>query len=208
MATGGKRVAPDGAPSHDRLNPVEHRAYRELYVACRQLTRRWERLAAALEGTDVARVLEDGCSEAHLLVEELTPRIAAYDLHAGPAAGGVGARIADARNVVTDRAADTGMVVRFAVLDIDHVATLLAHLAELARARADRDLAAFCDRWGERMRDRVDAVRDVAVALGADPERAAAPLHGSLVGRAAHGAGWVMGALGEAVDRAAARRRS
>jgi hypothetical protein len=203
-----KRVAPDGAPSHYPLNPVEHRAYRELYVACRQLTRRWERLAGALEGTDVARVLEEGWSEARALIEEVTPRIAAYGLHAGPAAGGVAARIADARNVVTDRAADTGMVVRFAVLDIEHIATLLAHLAELAHARDDRDLAAFCDRWGERMRDRVDAVRNAAVALGADPERAAAPLHGSLVGRAAHGAGWVMGAVGEAVDKAAARRRT
>ena len=196
------------ATDHASLNPVEHRAYRELYVACRQLTRRWERLAGALEGTDVARVLEEGWSQAQALVEELTPRIAAYGLHAGPAAGGVAARIADARNVVTDRAADTGMVVRFAVLDIEHVATLLAHLAELAHARDDRDLAAFCDRWGERMRDRVDAVRNAAVGLGADPERAAAPLHGSLVGRAAHGAGWVMGAIGEAVDRAAARRRT
>lgn len=191
-----------------RLNPVEHRAYRELYVACRQLIRRWERLAGALEGADLARVLEEGRSEAQALVEELTARIAAYGLHAGPAAGGVAARIADARNVVTDRAADTGMVVRFAVLDIEHVATLLGHLAELAHARDDRDLAAFCDRWGERMRDRVDAVRNAAVALGADPERAAAPLHGSPVGRAAHSAGWVMGALGEAVDKAAARRRN
>ena len=196
------------ATDEGQLNPVEHRAYRELYVACRQLIRRWERIAGALEGADIARVLEEGRSEAQALAEELMPRIATYGLHAGPAAGGVAARIADARNIVTDRAADTGMVVRFAVLDIEHVATLLAHLAELAHARDDRDLAAFCGRWGERMRGRVDAVRNAAVALGADPERAAAPLHASLVGRAAHGAGWVMGAVGEAVDKAAARRRT
>lgn len=208
MASNMKRVTPDGAPSHYRLNPVEHRAYRELYVACRQLTKRWERLAEALEGTDVARVLEEGRSEAQALVEELTLRIAAYGLHAGPAAGGVAARIADARNVVTDLVADSGMVVRFAVLDVEHVATLLGHLAELAHARDDRDLAAFCGRWSERMGDRVDAVRNAAVAFGAEPERAAAPLRASLVGRAAHGAGWVMGAVGEAVDRAAARRRN
>ncbi len=193
--------------SEEQLNPVEHRAYRELYAACRQLSRRWSQLADPLADTEVAAALGEGRSEAERLMEDLVPRIAAYGLHVGPAAGGVGARIADARNVVADRAADTGMVVRFAVLDVEHVATLLSHLAELAHARSDRDLAAFCDRWSERMRDRVDALRDAAVALGADPERAAAPLHGSLLGRAAHGAGWVMGAVGEAVDRAAGRRR-
>ena len=151
-------------------------------------------------------MLEDGCS-AHLLVEELTPRIAAYDLHAGPRRGGVGARIADARNVVTDRAADTGMVVRFAVLDIDHVATLLAHLAELARAR-----------WiGTSPRSATDGARECATGStpsgtrqwrSARTRSARLPPARLLVGRAAHGAGWVMGAVGEAVDRAAARRRS
>jgi hypothetical protein len=191
-----------------QLNPVEHRAYRELYVACRQLIRRWDRLAGALSDTEIAPVLEQGRTEVARLVDHLEPRIAAYGLHAGPAAGGVGARIADVRHVVTDRGADTGMVARFAVLDVEHISTLLAHLAELARAREDRDLAGFCERWAGTMRDLVEAVRNAAVAIGTNPERAAAPVDGSLVSRAAHGAGWVMGAVGEAVDKVAARRRT
>ena len=51
------------------------------------------------------------------------------------------------------------------------------------------------------MRSEVKAVRKAAIGLGADPDRAAAPLDSSLLGRAAHGAGWVMGSFGEAVDR-------
>lgn len=189
------------------LHPAEHRAYRELYVAGRQLARRWRRLESALDGTEVAAALAAGRREVETLLAEVETRSAARDLPLGPAAGGLGARLADARNLASDRIGDTGMVVRFAVLDIEHVATLLAHLAELARARADWDLADFCERWSKTMRGLVDSVRNVAVALGADPERTAAPLDSSPLGRAAHGAGWAMGALGEAVDRAASRRR-
>jgi len=53
------------------------------------------------------------------------------------------------------------------------------------------------------MRPEVKAVRKAAIGLGADPDRAAAPLDASLLGRAAHGVGWVMGSFGEAFDRAA-----
>src|SRR5215218_1690597 len=40
--------ATDG-PSPAKLHPAEHRAYRELYASCRQLTERWKRLAVALD---------------------------------------------------------------------------------------------------------------------------------------------------------------
>ena len=104
-------------------------------------------------------------------------------------AQGVGARFADLRTAVTDRGADTGMVVRFAVLDAEHLTTLLRQLAELARSRQDRDLAGFCEEWAGRFESDLDAVREGAVELGTDPDRVAAPVDGSVVNRAAHSVG-------------------
>jgi hypothetical protein len=191
-----------------KLHPAEHRAYRELYAACRQLIRRWGRLSPALEGTPVGDALERGTAETERLLESLKPRTAAYGLHGDLMAQGVGARIADVRTAVTDRGADTGLVVRSAVLDLEHVTTLLRHLAELARSRADRDLAGFCEDWAGRLESELGAVREAAVELGTDPDRAAAPLDDSLFNRAAHGVGGVFGSFGEAVDRVVGRRRS
>jgi hypothetical protein len=189
------------------LHPAEHRAYRELYASCRHLTRRWGRLARSLQGTPVGDSLQRGVTETERLLEELGPRTASYGLHGDPMAVGVGARIADLRSVVTDRGADTGLVVRFAVLDMEHVTTLLRQLAELARSRGDRDLAGFCDQWSARLESELGAVREAAVNLGTEPDRAAAPLDDSLTNRAVHGVGWVFGSIGEAVDRIAGRIR-
>ena len=190
-----------------QLHPAEHRAYRELYASARQLTRRWRRLAPAVEGTPAADALWRGIAEVEELLRVLGPRTEAYGLHGGPTAQGVGARLADLRSVVTDRSADTGMVVRFAVLDLEHLTTLLRHLAELARARSDQDLARFCEEGSVRLETELGAVREAAVKLGTDPDRTAAPIDRSLVNRAAHGAGWVFGSIGEAVDRVAGRRK-
>jgi hypothetical protein len=190
-----------------KLHPSEHRAYRELYAASRQLIHRWQRLAPALEGTPAGDVLRRGAMETEHLLEELAPRTAAYGLHGYPLAQGIGARIAGLRTTITDRSADTGLVVRAAVLDIEHVLTLLRQLAELARTRGDRELASFCDQWAGDMEALLGTIREAAVGLGSDPDRAAAPLDGSLVNRAAHGAGWLFGAFGEAVDRVVGGRR-
>lgn len=195
-----------GEDEASKLHPAEHRAYRELYASSRQLVNRWGRLASALEGTGMAASLERGAARVENLLAALAPRTEPYGVHGGIAAQGVGARIADLRGAVSDRSVDTGMVMRFAVLDIEHVSTLLGHLAALARARSDADLAAFCSGWEAEMRPEVDAVRAAAIELGSDPDRAAAPLDSSLVGRAAHGAGWVMGSFGEAFDRVTGAR--
>jgi hypothetical protein len=189
------------------LHPAEHRAYRELFAACRQLIRHWRRLAPALQGTPVGEALERGAAETGQLLSELGPRLAAYGLYGGPMAQNAGARIADLRTAVTDRAGDTGLAVRSAVLDVEYVTTLLGHLAELARSRGDQDLAGFCDEWAVRTESQLGAVREAAVELGSDPERAAAPLNNSPLSRIAHGAGWLFGAFGEAVDQAIGRRR-
>jgi hypothetical protein len=190
-----------------KLHPAEHRAYRELYASARQLTRRWRRLASALEGTPTADALWSGLTQVEELVRVLGPRTAAYGLYGGPAAQNVGARIADLRTAITDRGADTGLSVRFAVLDLEHLTTLLRQLAELARARSDQSLARFDEEWAGRLETELDAVRESAVKLGTDPSRTAAPLSGSPVNRAAHGVGWVFGSIGEAVDGAIGRRR-
>jgi hypothetical protein len=189
-----------------KLHPAEHRAYRELYVSARQLVNRWGRLVEALEETPYAEVLERGRAEVERLLSDLEPRTATYGLHGGVAAQGLGARIADVRGAVSDRSIDTGMVMRLAVLDIDHVSTLLAHLAALARARDDSGLAAFCGEWESRIYPEVQAIRLAAISLGDDPDRAAAPLDSSLLGRAAHGVGWIFGSVGEAVDRVTGSR--
>jgi hypothetical protein len=196
------------ANDSQKLHPAEHRAYRELYAACRQLIQRWGRLSPALESTPVGDALERGAAETERLLEALKPRTAAYGLHGDLMAQGVGARIADVRNAVTDRGADTGLVVRSAVLDLEHVTTLLRQLAELARSRDDRDLAGFCEDWASRLEAELGTVREAAVGLGNDPDRAAAPLDDSLLNRAAHGVGWVFGSVGEGIDRVVGRRRS
>jgi hypothetical protein len=191
-----------------RLHPAEHRAYRELYASARQLIHRWRRLAPALEGTAAGDSLERGVAETERLLEALGPRTAAYGLHGGPMAQGLGARIADVRSAVADRGGDTGMVIRFAVLDIEHITTLLRQLAELARSRQDRDLAGFCEEWAGRLEGELGSVREAAVELGTDPDRSAAPLDNSLLNRATHGVGWVFGSVGEGIDRVVGRRRS
>jgi hypothetical protein len=189
------------------LHPAEHRAYRELYVSARQLIRRWRRLAQALEGTPVADALWSGLAQAEELLRVLGPRTNAYGLYGGPAAQGLGARIADLRAMVTDRGADTGLSVRFAVLDLEHLTTLLRQLAELARARSDQSLARFDEEWAGRLESELDSVREAAVKLGTDPDRTAAPLSGNPVNRAAHGVGWTFGAVGEGIDKLAGRRK-
>ena len=189
------------------LHPAEHRAYRELYAACRQLIRRWRRLAPSLEGTPAREALDRGVAETEQLLEALGPRTAAYGLYGGPLVQNVGARIADLRTFVADRTADTGLAVRSAVLDIEYVTTLLQHLAELARSRQDRDLAGFCEEWAVRMESALGAVKEAAVELGSDPERTAAPLDDSAINRVAHGLGWAFGAFGEAVDRVVGQRK-
>jgi len=183
------------------LHPAEHRAYRELYAGSRQLINRWERLEGALGDTPHAAVLAQGRALVEQLLAALAPTTELYGLHGGIAAQGLGARIADVRGIITDRSIDTGMVMRFAVLDIEHVATLLGHLAALAQARQDTMLAAFCREWESAIRPEVDATRVAAISIGEDPDLAAKPLDESALGRAAHGVGWLLGSVGEAVDR-------
>jgi hypothetical protein len=189
------------------LHPAEHRAYRELYAISRHLLHRWARLGTLLEETPVGERLQRGAAEAQRLLNELKPRTEAHGLYGGPMAQGLGARLADLRTGVTDRGADTGLVVRLAVLDAEHLTTLLRQLAELARARKDNDQALFCEEWAVQWESELDSVRQAAVELGRDPDRTAAPVVDSAINRAAHGVGWTFGAVGEGIDKLAGRAR-
>ena len=189
------------ADDRGKLHPAEHRAYRELYASARQLVSRWERLISALRDTPYAEVLERGRDRVARLLKELGPRTAAYGVRGGPSAESLGAWVAGVRGAITDRSVDTGMVVRLAVLDIEHVATLLGQLTELARARGDTELTAFCREWQGTLMPDVKATRTTAIAVGASPDRASAPLDKSVIGRAAHRVGWAVGAVGETFDR-------
>jgi hypothetical protein len=195
-----------GEPTAHELHPAEHRAYRELYASARQLVNRWGRLSSALAETPYEQPLVRGRALAEGLLESLPNLTEPYGLHGGVMAQGVGARIAGLRSAATDRSVDTGLVLRMAVLDIEHVRTLLGQLTALARSRGDERAAAFCADWESRFSAEVDSTRLAAISMGEDPERAAAPLDDSLIGRAAHGAGWVLGSVGEAVDRVAGSR--
>jgi hypothetical protein len=190
------------------LHPAEHRGYRELYLTSRQLLVRWEHLAEALDGTPVADSLSGGAAVVRELLDELGPRTEQYGLHGGPAAQGAGATLAQLRTTVVDRSVDTGLAARMAVLDVEHLTTLLLQLAELARARGDDELEIFNASWARQMRPVVNDTRAAVVSLGADPDRAGAPLDPSMIGQAFHRAGWAVGTLGEWVDQRVARSDS
>jgi hypothetical protein len=189
------------------LHPAENRGYRELYLTGRQLVQRWTRLADAL-GDPAAEPLRKAAGLVGEMLSELEPLTARHGLHSGVAAQGSGARIGSARAAVFDRFLERNQAIRFALSDLEHVASLLAYLATVSESRGDDELAEFCRSWERRLRRQLGAVRKAAVSMGEDPDTAIAPLDGSPVGRAAHGAAYAAGTVGEWVDRKVARRRS
>jgi hypothetical protein len=183
------------------LTPAEHRGLRELYATTRQLSNHWTTLADRLDlGSDDD--LAKGAVAARRLLEELAERTAAHGLHGFPAAQGVGGSLSGVRNRLTDVALERNQALRLAVLDAQHVGTLLAYLAELARSRADVDLAEWEEGWQRRLQRFERGARRAAIACGADPDGAVEPLVDGPVGKVAHGAANAVGTVGEWVDSA------
>jgi hypothetical protein len=197
--------------SEPALHPAEHRALRELHAAGRHLATHWARLAGRLGGAP-AKPLRDGAVRARGLCGELSKETAKHDLHGFPAAQGVGTQLAGLRNSAGDVVLERNQALRFAVLDAEHVATLLRYLAALADRREDVALAAFHRRWAGEIETARDAVRHAALALADDPDDAILPAEASALGRAGHGAATAVGTMGEALDGSplgrAARRLS
>jgi hypothetical protein len=185
--------------SEPGLYPAEHRALRELHATGRQLASHWGRLADRLGGAP-AKPLRDGAVRARGLVGELAKETGKRNLHGFPAAQGVGSRLAGVRNLAGDLVLERNQALRLAVLDAEHVTTLLLYLEALAERRGDVALAAFHRRWVSEISAARDAVRDAAIALAGDPGDAVRPAEPSALGRAGHGAANAVGTVGEAID--------
>jgi hypothetical protein len=189
------------------MHPAEHRGLRELHAGARQLLRHWRELADRLEGAGGAGTsqLRAGADSAQALLGELSAVTAARGLHGRPAAQGVGARIAATRLAVVDPALEVNQALRLAVLDAQHVTTLLAYLERLAARRGDAELQEFLTAWEARVRIAEDGVRAAAIAAGDDPDAAIAVATPGLAGRIGHGLASAVGTAGEWIDGRLAR---
>ena len=189
------------------MHPAEHRGLRELHATARQLRAHWRELAGRLDAAGGAggEELRAGSESARTLLHELSAVTGARGLGGRPAAQGLGTRIAGARSALFDSALEVNQALRVAVLDAQHVVTLLDYLARLAARRADDELQAFLEDWSARLAVDERAVREAAIALGDDPDAAIAVATPGLAGRAGHGIAAAVGTVGEWVDRRAAR---
>jgi hypothetical protein len=184
---------------HAGMYRAEHRALRELHATGRKLASHWWRLGDRLGGAPAGK-LQDGAAVARAMVTELAKQTAERGLHGFPAAQGVGHRLAGIRNTAGDLVLERNQALRLAVLDAEHVATLLAYLAALADQRGDSGLASFHRHWEGEIVAARDDVRDAAIALAGDPDDAIQPAERSILGRAGHGAANALGTVGEAID--------
>lgn len=189
------------------LHPAENRGLRELYLFARQVAHHWSGLAGRVEGTPLEAVLTRGAESARTLIHELGPVTAEYGLHSKPAAQGAGVTLARQRASMRDRFLEVNQAARFAVEDLQHVVTLLGYLEYVARAKDHGDLAELTARWERKLRRLENEARRTVAALGADPDAAIEPLDSSPLGRAAHGAGYAIGTVGEWIDRKTAGKR-
>jgi hypothetical protein len=200
-------VTPRGGDPTPGLHPAQNRGLRELYAAARQLSLHWSTLADRLGAGDGVAELRAGARAADELVEELAELTAGYGLHGFPAAQSVGARVAGVRNTLADRTLERNQALRMAVLDVQHVVTLSAYLAELGRTGKDEKMVEFCGRWERKLKRLESRVRKAAVAEGTNPDAAIVALDDGPIGRAGHRVASVAGTLGEWFDRRAAERR-
>jgi hypothetical protein len=183
------------------LHPAQNRGLRELYATARQLADHWSGLAPRMAGTPAADVLEDGVASARKLLDALPPLTEARGLYGGRAAHSVGISLAGSRSHVGDRFLERNQALRTAVLDVQHVVTLLGYQAALADHGADEELARALRRFERELLSVERAARRAAVKLGEQPDLAVQPLDRSPAGRAAHGAANAVGTVGEWVDR-------
>ena len=181
------------------LYRAEHRALRELHASARQLCRHWQRLAERI-GAPPATVLRHGSDACQQLLDELTGRTEEHGLHGFPAAQGVGTRLAGVRNNAGDLMLERNQAMRVAVLDVQHLTTLLGYLGTLAATRGDDALAGFHRRWEARLREVEDAARNAAIDIGCEPAAAVVPADQGPLGRAGHHVASAVGSAGEAID--------
>src|SRR5829696_2796675 len=130
-------------PALDDLHPAQNRGFRELYAAARHVVNHYRTLAQILDED----ALHEGAAAARRLLDDLQRETRRYDLHGFPAAQNVGATAARARTGVGERFLERNQALRFAVLDVQHVVTLLGYLASVSEVNGSRDLVDFCRGW-------------------------------------------------------------
>lgn len=194
-------------PDTASLHPSENRGYRELYATARGLARHWVRLSERLADPTTARTFDDGAAAVRRLLGELAEVTADHELYGRPAATGVGGRFADLQSLAVDPFLERNQALRLAVAEVQHVRTLLAYLGAVGESRGAERRTRFCRGWESELEPVERAARDTAIALGTDPDAAVEPIDRSPLGRGAHRVAYVLGAVGEWVDRQPARRR-
>lgn len=189
------------------MHSTEHRGLRELYAMTRRMRAHWRTLASRLDATapEHAQLLRAGSDLARALLGELKAITAARDLYGQPLAQGLGNQLAGVRSALLDPALEVNQAVRFAVLDVVHVVTLLDYLARVAAHGGDAELETFLTGWSAQMRAQEDAIRAATAALGDDPDRGVQASTPGLAGKLGHAAAGAVGTLGEWVDRRAGR---
>jgi hypothetical protein len=187
------------------LHPAQNRGLRELVVTARQLADHWSGLRPRFARTAAARTLERGATAAQSVIDEIKPLMEARGLYGGPAAQSVGKSLAGSRSRLGDRFLERNQALRAAVLDVQHVATLVGYQAQVAETRGDAELAQALRRNERKLLSVERAARKAAVELGKNPDKAIERVDPSPAGRVAHGAANAAGTVGEWVDRRAGR---
>src|SRR3954469_25871716 len=154
----------------------------------------WDGLAGEFDGR-TREVRREGSDAAGEIVDELRTHARERGLEVGPAALQVAGRLARARPLAPDGALERNQAVRFALLDAEHVLTLIDYLAELALADDDVEGHAVCAAWAARLRPIERNLRRHAVDLGKHPDTAVEPIS------VAHKLQYAIGWIGEATDR-------
>jgi hypothetical protein len=187
------------------LHPAQNRGLRELVATATQLHDHWKALAPRFARTASRAALERGATRAAALLDAVKPLMEARGLYGGPAVQSVGKSLAGSRSRVGDRFLERNQALRTAVLDVQHVVTLLAYQAQIAETRGDRELAQVLRRHEKSLTTVENSARKAAVDLGRRPDAAIERVDPSPAGRAAHGAANTIGTVGEWVDRRIAR---
>jgi hypothetical protein len=184
------------------LHPAQNRGLRELVATSRHLGDHWGSLAERFaRDAPTAKVLRDGAAAARALIDGMRPLMEARGLYGGVAAQSVGRSLAGSRSAVGDRFLERNQALRTALLDVQHVVTLLGYQAEIAGGRGDEELGGALRAQERKLLAVERAARRAAVKLGSDPDGAIERLDPSPAGKVAHGAANAVGTVGEWVDR-------
>jgi len=180
------------------MHPARHRALRELGAFARQMSDHWATLAGRMDDP-AAKALADGAAAASVVLDAVRPMASTRDLEIGRAALGAG-RVARARPPIPDAVLERNQALRFALLDAEHLVTLIKYVGALSATEGDAELEQACADWAAAIQKPTSAAKRAAIGLGKDPDAAIEPI--SKGQKLSLALGW----LGEATDRR--RKRS